>query len=321
MARAYAQWQYRMTQKFTLNAGVNTTYLFLNQNIAVEPRIGGRLQAHQKLGLTFAYGLHSQTQPMELYFYQNRDGIQNNRNLEFSRSQHFIAGVDWRFAAQWRLKLEGYYQYLDKIPVNGLVSTPFSMINYGVGFEGLPRINVMVNRGTAENRGIELTFEKFLSKGTYLLMTGSFFDSYYKGSDGISRSSAFNIGYVANLLAGGEINLDKNKKFTLFGDIKTTIVGGARYTPVNFEASQKVGSTIYVDSLTNSQQHKPYFRFDIKTGIRWNTKRIWQEFAFNIQNVFNIQNILTSQYDLRSNQMINRYQIGLFPIVQYKINF
>jgi hypothetical protein len=60
----------------------------------------------------------------------------------------------------------------------------------------------LINNGTGSNYGVELTIEKFFSKGYYGLITASIYNSNYKGSDGITRNTAFNGRYVYNILAG-----------------------------------------------------------------------------------------------------------------------
>jgi len=66
-----------------------------------------------------------------------------------------------------------------------------------------------MNEGTGENYGLEFTLERFFSKGYYVLGTASLFQSTYKGSDGIERSTAFNGQYVLNLLGGKEFRLKR----------------------------------------------------------------------------------------------------------------
>ncbi len=67
-----------------------------------------------------------------------------------------------------------------------------------------PEQDSLVNNGTGRNYGVELTVERFFHESYYFLVTTSLFDSRYKGSDGISRNTAFNTRYVLNALAGKE---------------------------------------------------------------------------------------------------------------------
>ena len=113
-----------------------------------------------------------------------------NLDLGFSKGNHYVLGVDQKLWANTRLKAEGYYQQLYNIPVEKR-ATAFSLVNSGA-FWGMMVEDSLVNRGTGKNYGAEITLERFLSKGFYYLSTFSWYNSLYKGSDGVERNTAFN---------------------------------------------------------------------------------------------------------------------------------
>jgi hypothetical protein len=319
--RLYASYQYRLTAGLTLNTGLTYQHLAFNQTQNIEPRIGLRWRFLPEHTISGAYGIHNQMQPFVLYFYRNLQGQENNRNLDFTRSQHLVMSYDWTPTADWRLKVEGYYQMLDQVPVERTPSV-FSALNIsGADNSATLDTDNLVNNGTGYNYGAEITIEKSLTRNYYMLLTTSIFDSRYKGSDGIERNTVYNTGYVVNALVGGEYPLTADKKHNLFTDIRLATAGGVRYTPIDMERSQAELRTVYIDSRANTLQATPYFRLDVKFGYRINMRKISQEFYILIQNITNQQNVLLQQYDLRSNSMIERYQLGLFPVFQYKINF
>ncbi|HRB39652.1 MAG TPA: hypothetical protein PKX86_02930, partial [Bacteroidia bacterium] len=121
----------------------------------------------------------------------------------------------------FRIKTEVYYQYLFDAPVEKR-PTFFSVLNEGADF-GIAGIDSLENKGTGYNYGFEFTAEKFYSKGYYFLFTASLFESKYKGSDGVERSTAFNGNFVFNLLGGKEWTI--RKKNTISINIKTTYAG------------------------------------------------------------------------------------------------
>jgi len=177
------------------------------------------------------------------------------------------------------------------------------------------------NSGTGRNLGVELTLEKFFSNNYYFLVTGSFFDSKYTDGQGRTFNTAFNTNYVVNALVGAEWPIGKKKQHALFGDIKFALAGGNRTTPVDVAASDAANQTIFNEEESFTQQLIPYHRLDIKTGVRFNHKKVTQEWSVTIQNVYNRENLLRQTFDANQNEVINRYQIGLFPIVQYKLLF
>jgi hypothetical protein len=183
-----------------------------NQKSILEPRASIQFQPNTKNTVSFAYGLHGQLQPLPVYLYEKDNGagqIENNHNLGFSKAHHFVLGYENRFAADWRVKAEIYYQHLFNIPVES-TATGFSMINAGSDF-AFPQKAGLLNKGTGENTGVELTVERFLSKGYYILTTVSLFNSTYKGSDGVERSTTYDYGYATNVLAGREWKIGKSK--------------------------------------------------------------------------------------------------------------
>jgi len=168
-----------------------------------------------------------------------------------------------------------------------------------------------------------LTIERFFSKGFYSLITTSIFDSKYKGSDGIERNTAFNNGYVVNLLAGKEFKFKPESRYTFTFDTKLTTAGGRYFTPVDLEASRIAQTEIEIDALAFSERFDPYFRFDVKFGFKMNSKkrRVSHQFFMDIQNVTNRDNIFARRYNRQTNQVNNAYQLGFFPDFMYRVQF
>ncbi|OYT12857.1 MAG: hypothetical protein B6I19_08125, partial [Bacteroidetes bacterium 4572_114] len=103
--------------------------------------------------------------------------------------------------------VEPYYQKLYNIPV--VDGTSYSLINLDQEWFV---DDILINTGTGYNYGIDLTFERFMNRGFYYLLSASFFDSKYTGGDGIERDAKFNKGYVINVLGGKEWQVGKGHK-------------------------------------------------------------------------------------------------------------
>ncbi|MDO1444756.1 TonB-dependent receptor [Rhodocytophaga aerolata] len=322
LTQIYGQGQHRFTDLLTLNGGVNVQHFSLSNSLAVEPRLGLKYQFAPKQSLNFGYGYHSQMQPLLTYFNQTRlaDGrvLLTNKNMNFTRSQHLVLGYDRMLSDNLRLKVETYYQYITKAPVEQRISS-FSMLNAGADFS-MPEEDSLVNRGTGRNYGIELTLEKFYSSGYYFLFTSSLFDSKYKGSDQVLRNTTFNGQYVVNLLAGKEFKVgNKNNVFNI--DWKLTTAGGRHVTPIDLEKSRLAGEAVYRQDVAFSTQLSNYFRTDVKFSFRMNRQKTTHEFSLDLQNLTNNKNVFTQQYNARTNRIATEYQIGFFPIPQYRLLF
>jgi len=324
-AEAFAQTQWRIAERLTLNTGLHGMYFDKTEDFAVEPRVALNWQFSPKSTLNLGYGLHNQTQPLPVFLFRERqpDGtsVETNANLGFTRSQHFVLGWDYKPAATWRVKAETYVQLLSDVPIESMPSS-FALLNAGADFV-FPEKNNLVNEGTGTNLGAEFTVEKFFSKGWYSLVTLSIFDSKYKGSDGIERSTAFDGGYVANALAGKEFKFGNSGRRVLTLDTKVTAAGGRPYTPVDLEASQATRHEVLLENQAYSLHLDNYFRWDVKIGMRLNSskRKLSQTFFLDFQNVTNNKNIFAMRYNEARQEVGTTYQIGFFPDLMYRVEF
>ena len=327
LVQPFVQTSYRISNDFTLNLGVHGMYYDLNEGFALEPRVALQWRAAPKHTFNIGYGLHNQTQPIPIQissFVNNETGVVTNpnRDLGFSRSNQYVVGHDFKISNSWRSKVEVYYQAVSNVPVEQ-ESSSFSVLNVGADF-GFPiDKNNLVNGGSGTNRGIEMTLEKFYDKGFYTLITGSVFDSKYTGSDGVERNTAFNNQYVFNLLAGKEFNWGGKGQNRFSIDTKLTTAGGRFYTPVDLEASMVNEIEVFDEAQAYSEQHDPYFRWDLKLGVKLNntSRKFSQAFYFDIQNITNNKNIFTKSYNRNTNEVNDILQIGFFPNFMYKVEF
>ena len=322
LAQAFVQAKYNISEKLILNAGIHSQKFFLNNSVSVEPRLGLKYAVNSKSSFSLGYGLHSQMQPINVYFLQtqNTDGSYafNNKNLDFTKSQHFVLGYDLQPFQDWRLKTEVYYQAIANVPVNTF-SSSYSMLNTGSSFKTDLEDN-LINAGTGTNYGAEVTIEKFFSKGYYGLFTSSLYSSKYKGSDGVERNTAFNGKYVFNVLGGKEWKVGGQNKIST--DVKFTNAGGRAYTPVDISASQDAGQQV-LSTDAYSANYDNYFRLDVKGSyiINSKTKKLSQSFSLDLQNVTNHKNMFSQTYDNRSMSLNTTYQLGFFPNFIYKLQF
>ena len=326
LMQAFAQGVYRFNDNLSLQAGVHAQYLEINKTSAVEPRATLNWQVHPKHAFSLGYGLHHQMQPLPVFFFTETDPVtgelvRSNESLDFTRSNHFVLGYDWSIAPSWRAKVETYYQAISDVPVQPFASS-FSMLNAGADFV-FPETGRLVNEGTGTNYGLELTLEKFFSSGYYGLLTASFFDSRYEGSDEIERNTAFNNGYVVNFLAGKEFKIGKDKRNALTFDMRLSNAGGRYYTPVDLEASRAAGVEVLQEGVAFSERFDPYFRLDLKFGYQLNSKRkrLSQQFFIDLQNITNNDNIFDLRYNPETNNVDRVLQSGFFPDIMYRLQF
>lgn len=337
LVQPYIQWRFKMRENLVLSTGIYSQWLSLNNAFVVEPRAGVRWEMKPRHTLSFGYGLHSQMQSTYIYFTRPDTLVDNgvktpnvnkeeaNKNLGFSRSQHFVLGYDFNVNKEFRIKVETYYQNLWNIPVYAIPSG-VSLVNQGATFSRFFPLYSMENKGTGQNYGIELTVEKFFSKHYFFLWSTSLFDSKYTGSNGKTYDTDFNGNYVTNLLAGLEYGLGKSKKNTLSFGTKLTYAGGRRYSPADVAASSKIYDIVPQEDKINSLQFPNYFRFDLRIAYKVNNKKVTHEIALDLVNVLNTKNVLALSFspdpkNPTADPLRKNYQLGRLPLFYYKIDF
>jgi hypothetical protein len=326
LTQVFFQAEKNINDNLSVTAGLHSQYHSYTEDFALEPRAAISWQARPNQRLSLAYGLHAQAIPSPILFFdeETSPGVtsKTNDHLGFMKSHHFIMGYDRNLGSDWRLKTEAYYQILFDIPVES-ISSSYSVVNEGADF-GFNEKGSLVNEGTGTNYGVELTLEKFFSRGYYLLMTSSLYESKYKGSDNIERSTAFNNNIVYNMLFGREWKFGKGGKNAWTFDTKLTTAGGKPFTPIDLDATRaNDGREVRMDDLAFSEKYGSYFRWDVKLGVRINskTKNITHQFYIDLQNLSNRENEFGKRYNEVTDEINRVDQIGFFPDIQYRIQF
>ncbi|MBK7938944.1 MAG: TonB-dependent receptor [Lewinellaceae bacterium] len=315
---AFAQGQYRAGERLTLNAGAHGIYFFLNNTRSIEPRASVKYSFNNQQSLSFGYGLHGQMQPLGVYFIKGENSARPNRDLGFTQAHHLVLSYDRSLPGNWHLKPELYYQYLFNVPVSRDTADAFSMLNVYDGFEG----RVVANGGKGRNYGVELTVEKFLTRGFYLLLSTSLFQSEYKGSNGIWHHTMFNTNFVNSFVSGKEWAWNRRGKNRSFGvNIKLTWKGGHREAPIDLAASAEQGKTVRDESRPFEERIPDYFRLDTGFRIKRNYEHLTTTLSLDIQNTTNRENVFGRYFDDKSGTVKYNYQAPLIPILSYKVEF
>jgi hypothetical protein len=315
LLNAFAQWQYRFTDAFSMTPGVYGQLYTLNNSYSIEPRIGFKWDVTHRTSFSLGTGLHSQLQPRQVYFYEE-DGVVKNKNLEMSKSWQTVLGYNQKIGAGMHLKTELYYQYLFNIPVCPDVPEE-SILNFGDDFYNMVDY-MFVNEGTGRNYGIDITLEKFFDKRYYFLLTASLFDSKYKGYDKIERHTRFAGNYALNGLFGYEWKLGTKSLFSL--NAKASYGGGKRDIPVKVYVTEDEPNVVdYTKAYT--KRLPDYFRADLNINLKTNFKRCSIEMFFEVNNVTNHKNVWQKYYDVSRKEEVYVYQYGLMPIGGCRIYF
>lgn len=318
-AQLFSQWNYRATEKLTLNYGMHFLYMTNNGAASVEPRASVKYDLTEQQSFSVGYGLHSQMQPIGVYEAQvlQPDGsfAKPNENVGFNKAHHVVVGYDRQLTKHLHAKIETYYQSLFNLAVENDVTSPTATISQIEGYLTVP----LVNKGVGRNYGAEFTLEQFMHNNLYFLLSTSVFSSEYKSLDGVWRSTMFNSKRAVSFTAGKEFMWRNNRTFGV--NIRTLYAGGFWMTPIDLEKSKAIGQTEYIRSLAFTEQMPDYFRTDLRLSLKRNRAHSTTTLALDIQNATNHQNLGGRYFEPRSGEIKRWYQMPLLPIISYRIEF
>jgi outer membrane receptor protein involved in Fe transport len=177
----------------------------------------------------------------------------------------------------------------------------------------------LFNDGEGKNYGIDLTLEHPLKKGYYLLLTGSLYRSLYKAYDNKWRNTAWNGSFMTSLSTGKEIVFSDSK--TLSFNLNVNYSGGRRYTPIDENASKIAGEAVFDNNQLFEKQLPNYFRADFNISYKMSGKKITQKWQIDLRNITNHKNIFSQRFSKIQNKIVYTYQMGFFPVLQYRILF
>jgi len=321
LIQVYSQWKFKPTENFTINTGMHYSHLTFNNAFAIEPRAAISYKLNEKQELSFASGFHSRMENIAVYSFSGKfndqEVVREKKNLGLSKSFHNVLAYDVVFSDKLRLKTEAYFQYLFNIPIREGADESFSMLNVKDVWDIIDE-EFLVPEGTGTNIGIDITLERFLNDGYYFLVTGSLYDSKYKTFSNKKYNTRFNGNFQLSTLAGKEWKLGKNI-FSLNGKFVNS--GGGRLIPVDLQNSLAQDEEVLLEDQGYTFRTGNYYRLDLGVSYKINTKRATHTIMFDIQNVTNRENAAETFYNEETNALETEDQTGLFPFINYRIEF
>jgi hypothetical protein len=316
--QGYLQGKYKFTEKVLITGGLHYAYFHQSRDHSLEPRLGLQITLPKRQKLSFGFGHHSKNENLPVYYVEQmgNDGsvYMPNLDLKMIRSTHYVAGYDLIFGKDMHLKLEAYYQDINKLPV------PINPEHKWIpSFGGVNPEDTLSNSGKGRNYGLELTLQKFFTEGYYFLTTASIYDSKYKPADGQWHNTRYNSNYIFNLVGGKEILWGKNKMLEFSSRLLWN--GGKRLVAIDLEESEARGETVADWDKLFSSKARDYFRVDLGLRLHFYKKRVEHIISLDIQNLTNRLNVWTQYYNTETGSIEDYHMAGIIPILSFRVEF
>lgn len=314
----YTSSSWELNDKVTFNFGVNSQLLTLNDKWTLEPRVSVKWNATEKTSWALAYGKHSRMEKIDVYFVKTPalgNNNEVNRNLDFTKAHHVMLSYNHRISDDINLRIEPYFQYLCDVPV--IADSSYCVLNRDDFYVE----DALVNDGKGWNIGVDITFEKYLSKGYYYMVTGTLFDSRYRGGDGEWYNTKFNRNYILNLLGGKEWVVGKNKNKIWSVNLRSVLQGGDRYSPIDTEATLADPDkwVQYDERKAYSKRFDPILMFHYTVSYRINRKGKSHEFAMKVMN--SGKEYYGHSYNHKTGKIDSNREAGGLSNISYKFEF
>lgn len=311
---AELHWRSR-SERTSVQAGLHTVFFPYPENrqqSSPEPRLTLTQVLSVRHRLSLSAGRYSQIAPLWL----------SDEDLGLQRAWQTSLRHTWLLPNEWSLRSEMYWQRSNQAGVDAGGRSAFSLINQSDYTVFLQK--TLSYKGLSENRGLEVTAERYLSGGWFALANATFFDSRYQGSDGLWRSTRWDLGHLANLTLGREWLREKSaeqtRSFGLNG--RAVLAGGFRAMPIDEAASALASATVFDEREGFSLRQPGYFRLDFRVYWRRGfAGRRNSTFAMDFQNVTMQKNTAYRYYDPFTQQVETKYQLGLIPNMSWRVEF
>ncbi|WP_459211802.1 TonB-dependent receptor [Aquimarina rhabdastrellae] len=300
------------------NIGINSQFFTLNNDFTIEPRIGIKYAVNQTSSLQFGYGLHSRLEPLNIYLSNTTDApsTKANKNLDISKSHHFVLAYDLDLSKKTHLKIEPYFQYLYDIPSIKGSTVSLSNLQYDF-FEN----RTFINSGKGRNYGIDLTLEQYLNRGFYYLISASLFNSEYKTDTNEWYNTRFNKNFLFNFLIGKEFRLGKRKENLLGLNLRVSYQGGNRHSLIDEEASAREQDVIFNENTPFTEQIDPSLFTYLTINYAWYKKKINHRISLKMLNVNGHKEYLGHRFNLIENKPTAYKEAIVIPNISYRISF
>lgn len=324
----FVSWKHRISEALTITAGLQNNNIFFTNTSTLEGRFALNWQFTEQQSLRIGYGNHSSIEQLHHYFaiIEDADGNQSrpNTHLQPLRANHFVLGWENRIKPNLVANIELYYQYLYDVPVENEVGSAFSTINDN----GEITYAALVNQGSAQNYGVELSLQRFFSENYYFIFNTSIYESKYTALDGVERNTRFNGNYAVNLIAGKEFSNIGRKGNRTFGlNARVFFGGGQKIVPLLRDENGNINvdpiNNLYWDESRSFENDiEDLYMITLSANYKIERSGSSHEIFLNLENITNNKGRLTEFYAPEVDGQVDyTTQFGLLPNLMYRIYF
>ncbi|MCB0631316.1 MAG: TonB-dependent receptor [Saprospiraceae bacterium] len=282
------------------------------------------LEPGKRWRLNASIGRYYKIPPYTMLGYQDNQGVLLNKGTRYIKSDHLVAGLEYRVSSSARITLEGFYKKYDDYPVS--VLDQVSLANKGGDFEVLGS-EAVISKGEGRTYGLEFLFQQQYTRNFYGILAYTFFRSEFSADGSNYLPSLWDSRHLLTFTGGYKFN--RNWEASL----RYRYSGPSPYVPVNEEATLANYPAVILDySRLGTLRLEAFNQADIRIDKKWNFKKAALDVYLEFQNAFN-QNLPSEpQYGLDRDENgelispaalveIRQDNSSLLPIIGFVLDF
>ena len=267
----------------------------LNPLQTLSPRLSASYALTERWKVNASVGRYYKLPIYTILGFKDAAGNFVNKDNEYIRSDHYVAGLEFLPTPSTRFTLEGFYKQYAHYPVS--VRDGVSIANQGIEFGAIGNEEV-ASTGKGRAYGLEFFFQQKLTRNLFAVFSYTFVRSEFTGLDNSKYiPSAWDNRHLISAILG----LQTGRGWEI--GMKYRYAGGSPYTPFDLQASQlnyaSLGTGILDYSRLNTERLKAFNQFDFRIDKKWNFKRLTLDLYLDVQNAFVVAGPTLPQYTFR----------------------
>jgi hypothetical protein len=210
------------------------------------------------------------------------------------------------------------YYALTHVPTIADVTNGYTVLSE----TGYPKQGPYSLQGKGRAISLALALRQDVFHGKFARAGIGWVHSTHQGSPGLLLSTAYDIGPWASLAGGKEWSSEKS-----YGDRIIGVNGGIHWRKgmhdqqIDLEESRDAGYTIYEYEGDFSIEMEDYVRIDLRVYMRKEKPDRTTTWSLDVQNLLSRENAFFSLYDPFQEAIRQTKQLGIVPVLSYRVDF
>ncbi len=241
-------------------------------------------------------GRYYKIPPYTILGFADNNGTLVNKSAAYTRSDHYVTGIEFLPYDALRFTLEGFYKGYAMVPVS--VREGISLSNLGGDFSVLGN-EAVTSTGKGRAYGFEFFAQQKLTRKLFGILSYTWFKSRYSGTNGRLIPSAWENNHLLSITTG--YKLGRNWEL----GVKFRYQGGAPYTPFDETLSRlnylSLGTGRLDYALLNTRRLNAFHASDLRIDKKWNFKRLTLDAFIDVSNWYAAKSPGYPQYTFQRN--------------------